>query len=160
MLVAGTSPSLGSTAPANSSQYQFGGGSYVSPYIHHAILSGLPLATEIFYKVGGSTSGFSGVMNITTHPGVGPQVPYLFAIMGDLGQTSNSADTLAHVAANPKVQAIMHVGDLSYADSDEPRWDSWQQLVAPVAAHIPYMTSVGNHEQEVLTLWKQLCRVI
>jgi hypothetical protein len=147
---AGTTLSLGSSAPANSSQYSFGG-YYGSPYIHHAILSGLPLATEIFYKVGGSTSGFSGVMNITTHPGVGAQVPYLFAVMGDLGQSANSVDTLAHITANPLIQAIMYVGDLSYADAegDHSRWDSWQSLVGPVAAHLPFMTSVGNHEIEV-----------
>jgi len=44
---------------------------------------------------------------------------------------------------------MIYVGDLSYADSDEPRWDSWQQLVAPVSSHMPWMVTAGNHEIEI-----------
>lgn len=146
----GTTPSMGTQAFGNSSQYTFMDGAYTSPFLHHTPLSGLPLATTIYYQVGGGASGWSSVMNFTTHPGVGPAVPLRFAVVGDLGQTTNSVDTVAHIAASPNTfNALIHAGDLSYADSDEPRWDSWQLMVQGVAQSLPWMTVVGNHEIEV-----------
>ena len=43
----------------------------------------------------------------------------------------------------------MIVGDLSYADSDQPRWDSWQNLIQNMSAALPTLVQVGNHEQEL-----------
>ena len=41
-------------------------------------------------------------------------------LIGDLGQTDNSASTLDHVtASNPG--SVINVGDLSYADGYQPR---------------------------------------
>lgn len=97
----GTTPSLGSTATGNSTRYTFHL-NYTSPYIHHAVLSGLATKTTYFYRVGGADCGFSSVFSVTTHPGVGAGVvPLKFAIIGDLGQTNNSNATLAHIAASP-----------------------------------------------------------
>lgn len=39
-------------------------------------------------------------------------------------------------------------GDLSYADNDQVRWDTWADLVQPLASTTPWMVSAGNHEQE------------
>ena len=126
--------------------------SYTSPWIYHVTLDGLTPGAQYYYTVGDSTSGVSPVMSFTAHPGasVGSATDYTFAIIGDLGQTNNSASTVAHVLNNKGVSAVIHVGDLSYADADETRWDSWQQLVAPLASQVPYIVQVGNHEQERL----------
>ena len=43
----------------------------------------------------------------------------------------------------------MIVGDLSYADSDQPRWDSWANLISNMSSQLPTMTQVGNHEEEI-----------
>lgn len=89
-------------------------------------------------------------MTFAAHPGagIGAKNPdgsdIIFAVIGDLGQTANSASTIAHVEGQPGVTTVVHVGDLSYADSDEPRWDAWQNLIAPLSQHTPYMTQVGN----------------
>lgn len=151
----GTSPSsLTSTATPNVTSYTFPETGYTSPFIMHATLTGLSADTQYFYTVGDAASGvFAGVMNFTSHPGEGlsSSGPVTFAVIGDLGQTSNSVDTLAHVAANPSLRALIHAGDLSYADNDEPRWDSWQNLTAPVSQYLPWMTVVGNHEIELDT---------
>ena len=65
-------------------------------------------------QVGGGASGTSPVLNFTSQPAPGlTGAPMTLAIIGDLGQTSNSADTLAHILQNPTLTAIMHVGDLS-----------------------------------------------
>jgi len=46
---------------------------------------------------------------------------------------------------------ILHAGDVCYAGTGsdweyEDVWDLWVDLVEPLAANIPYMFSVGNHE--------------
>ena len=61
---------------------------------------------------------------------MGSDIPLTFAMIGDLGQTNNSQGTLDHVAAHVgKFAAVMHFGDLSYADGNETRWDTWGRLV-------------------------------
>lgn len=39
-------------------------------------------------------------------------------------------------------------GDLSYADTLQPRWDSFGRLVEPLASRRPWMVTQGNHEVE------------
>ena len=142
----GTSPgALTNTVTGQTVTYEFSVGAYTSPYLHHALLTGLEPGTQYFYRVGGKC-GQSALANFTTSPG--PSERMTFAVMGDLGQTSNSADTLAHIVSNPEVDTIMHIGDLSYADSDEPRWDSWGALIDYASCRIPWNTIVGNHEVE------------
>lgn len=143
----GTQPgNLSLTVEGNSTTYS--AFFYTSPFLHHAIVQGLPLNSPVYYRVGSTQSGWSDVMNFTSHPGVGGKMSMLFAVVGDLGQTANSVDTMQHMMANPAIQAIVHAGDLSYADDDEPRWDSFQEMTAPYSQSMPWMVSVGNHEVE------------
>lgn len=143
----------------SSASYSLKGGSYVSPYIHHALMTGLPANTRIFYQVGSPSAGWSAVQNVTSHPGVGI-FPVRFGVVGDLGQTDNSANTIQHLMQGASSSAsggagaipwnsVLLVGDLSYADLYGPRWDSWQQLVQPMTAQLPMMTFPGNHEIEL-----------
>ncbi len=140
----GTSPSaLSQTATgAAPTTYTFKGG-YTSPYLYHVTLTGLAPATAYYYTVGDQTSGVSAVMNFTSSPGAALVPGFTIGIIGDLGQTANSQSTVDHIQANRDVDMIMHVGDLSYADSVETRWDSWQELVAPRASRVPYLVQVG-----------------
>ena len=39
---------------------------------------------------------------------------------------------------------VMHLGDISYADSDEPRWDSWAEQTQFLSSTLPYMVQVGK----------------
>ena len=110
----GLSPgSLTQTVTGTASTYDFG--SYTSPYLHHATLTGLTPNTQYFYTVGDATSGVSAVINFTAHPGVGADVtgpggmPWAMAIIGDLGQTSNSVSTIQHVMDRSGVSMVMHV---------------------------------------------------
>ncbi|GAB9470304.1 hypothetical protein Gpo141_00007554, partial [Globisporangium polare] len=74
--------------------------------------------------------------------------PVTIGVVGDLGQTMYSKQTLRHLASRTDMSAIIHAGDLSYADSNQARWDSWGSLVQPVASTMPWMVSAGNHEEE------------
>ncbi|XP_068652916.1 purple acid phosphatase 2-like [Aristolochia californica] len=122
---------------------------YTSGYIHHCTIKGLGYDTEYFYEVGiGNTER---QFWFRTPPAVGPDAPYTFGLIGDLGQTFDSNRTLAHYESNPiKGQAILFVGDLSYADDypfhDNDRWDSWGRFVERIAAYQPWIWTAGNHE--------------
>jgi len=90
------------------------------------------------------------------------------AIVGDLGQTYNSSVTMLHmyqaatttdynVITNTNttnnndtktVTLALCVGDMSYADSNPKRWDSWFALIEPLLSRIPLVTAAGNHEIE------------
>lgn len=138
----GTSPAALTQTVTGPAGAQYTAPFYTSPFIHHATVTGLQLGTTYYYQVGDQTSGLSAVMNFSSHPGTGAAMPHTFAIIGDPGQTANSASTFAHVSASSS-DSVVIVGDLSYADSDQPRWDSFQALIAPLTAHLPTMVMVG-----------------
>eukprot|EP01130_Rhizamoeba_saxonica_P013415 TRINITY_DN5729_c0_g1_i1.p1 TRINITY_DN5729_c0_g1~~TRINITY_DN5729_c0_g1_i1.p1 ORF type:complete len:256 (-),score=49.16 TRINITY_DN5729_c0_g1_i1:30-797(-) len=41
---------------------------------------------------------------------------------------------------------VIHAGDLSYANSYQPTWKKWLNMVQPIAQNVPYMVCPGNHE--------------
>ncbi|KAJ6708797.1 FE(3+)-ZN(2+) PURPLE ACID PHOSPHATASE 12 [Salix koriyanagi] len=122
---------------------------YTSGYIHHCTIEDLEFDTKYYYEVGiGNTSRQFWFL---TPPKPGPDVPYTFGLIGDLGQTSDSNRTLTHYELNPaKGQALLFVGDLSYANDypfhDNARWDTWGRFVERVAAYQPWIWTAGNHE--------------
>ncbi|XP_047319028.1 purple acid phosphatase 5-like [Impatiens glandulifera] len=127
---------------------------YTSGYIHHATLKDLKHDTKYQYKLTGSKH-VSRTFSFTTPPTPGPDVPYTFGIIGDLGQTFVSNQTLEHYLSNPiKGQAVLFAGDLSYADHypfhDNRRWDSFARLAEKSTAYQPWIITVGNHEIDFL----------
>ncbi|XP_010678957.2 purple acid phosphatase 6 isoform X1 [Beta vulgaris subsp. vulgaris] len=121
---------------------------YSSGYIHHATIRKLEYDTKYYYELGKGDSVRQ--FSFTTPPRSGPDVPYTFGIMGDLGQTYASNSTLGHYMANPKGQTVLFVGDLSYADDfpqhDQRKWDSWGRFIENSAAYQPWIWTAGNHE--------------
>ncbi|PWA99271.1 purple acid phosphatase [Artemisia annua] len=122
---------------------------YTSGFIHHCNIMNLEFDTKYHYQLGtGQTTRRFWFM---TPPPVGPDVPYTFGLMGDLGQTYDSNVTLTHYEMNPvKGQAVLFVGDLSYADyykfHDNSRWDSWGRFAERSTAYQPWIWTAGNHE--------------
>lgn len=70
---------------------------------------------------------------------------------GDVGQTGWSISTLQHVEESG-YDVLLFAGDLAYADYYQPLWDSFGQLVSPVASARPWMVTQGNHDVEVIPL--------
>ncbi|XP_061352389.1 purple acid phosphatase-like [Gastrolobium bilobum] len=122
---------------------------YTSGFIHHATIKNLEHNTKYYYEVGiESTTRQFWFM---TPPEVGPDVPYTFGLMGDLGQSFDSNKTLSHYEMNPKKgKAVLYVGDLSYADNypdhDNVRWDTWGRFAERSVAYQPWIWTAGNHE--------------
>ncbi|PIM99034.1 Purple acid phosphatase [Handroanthus impetiginosus] len=104
--------------------------------------------TKYIYKLGkhDETRRFS----FRTPPQVGPDVPYIFGVIGDLEQTYDSNQTLERYVSNPKGQAVLFIGDISYADNhpfhDNRRWDTWGRFAEKSTACQPWIWTAGNHE--------------
>ena len=125
--------------------------SYVSPMIYKVTLSGLLEGNQLYYyRVGSANTGFSSVYQFKSHPGVGKQVPITFHVIGDLGQTTNSEETLHEVNDNENALVtlsggLISMGDLSYANGYQPDWDSFGALKQISTAAIPMLTTLGNY---------------
>ena len=86
-----------------------------------------------------------------------PHSPTSLALVGDLGQTENSTKTMMHIwgatqetryLSSVPVSQLLIAGDLSYADSEPNRWDSWWDLIQPLSRSTTMHVAAGNHEIE------------
>uniref|UniRef100_A0A7N0T7D1 Purple acid phosphatase n=1 Tax=Kalanchoe fedtschenkoi TaxID=63787 RepID=A0A7N0T7D1_KALFE len=123
---------------------------YKSGYIHHCNLKNLEHDTKYYYEVG---TGGNNTRQFwfKTPPKVGPDVPFTFGLIGDLGQTFDSNATLTHYENNPiGGQTVLFLGDLSYADNhpnhDNVKWDTFGRFIERSAAYQPWIWTTGNHE--------------
>lgn len=122
---------------------------YASGTIHHVVIDGLEADSLYFYQIGDFTAdSTSGILNFRTQPAVGSKRPYTFAVVGDLGQTTDSSSTVNHILQKPYLGMILHAGDLSYADCRPELWDSYGILIEDLAKARPWMVTPGNHEIE------------
>ncbi|KAE9352150.1 hypothetical protein PF008_g5598 [Phytophthora fragariae] len=124
---------------------------YKSPWLHHVTIPGDKLSpdTTYYYQCGDEAGGWSTVYSFKTAVPVGSEAPQTFGVIGDLGQTEYSEQTIRHLTAvQSSMSMIVCAGDLSYADSDQDRWDRWGKLVEPLIARMPWMITSGNHEVE------------
>ncbi|XP_064391303.1 uncharacterized protein LOC135339110 [Halichondria panicea] len=129
--------------PANMSAY------FIDPgYLHDVLLTDLTPNTQYYYQVSG-TGISSETMTFRTSPHPGTNLPLTFDIYGDMDITKYSEQTAARVLTDIERGAsfILHIGDLSYATGIAYRWDEWMTLIEPLSSRVPYMVSVGNHEQ-------------
>lgn len=119
---------------------------YRSGNIHHTVIGPLQPTTVYFYRCGGRGPEFQ----LKTPPS---RLPITFAVAGDLGQSGWTKSTLDHIEqCNYDVHLLP--GDLSYADYLQHRWDTFGELVQPLASARPWMVTEGNHEEEKIPLVK------
>ncbi|CAM6105611.1 unnamed protein product [Calypogeia fissa] len=121
---------------------------YTSGLLHHVSLRNLQYDTHYYYKIGISNEEYlSFYGDFTTPPAPGPDTPLKFAIVGDIGQTYSSNTTLSHLEQSGG-QFLLNVGDFSYADGYQPRWDTWGRMMTPYLSKVPIIFTFGNHEIE------------
>eukprot|EP01083_Nonionella_stella_P201602 737399_1 len=120
-------------------------------------------------ELGPSTKTFTtSPLPTSGHQSKSPRPPTKLAIVGDLGQTYNSTITMLNIMSEiEKDKAIsisisnsnsnsnskhaslssdmilLVAGDLSYANSIQPQWDNWFQLMEPLIHRIPIMVAAG-----------------
>jgi len=70
-------------------------------------------------------------------------------LIGDMAYDVNSDYTVANVQAlveQGKVDIVLHIGDISYADGYDSHFDDFENKIQNIATRVPYMVSPGNHE--------------
>lgn len=120
-------------------------------HIHVARAASLLPGTRYYYRVGSQQTGlWSPVLQfIMPKSQVDPSSRMKMAVIGDMGadpQAVNTIAALTKLAQSESLDSILHVGDISYADGDEERWDIFMRQIQGYAAFTPYMTTPGNHE--------------
>ena len=124
---------------------------YKSGYIHHVVLTNLEPETQYYYQCINHLYLSNDKTDIyrfktLTHPGNSKQIT--FGVLGDIGQTFHSVLTVKHMMNEQDINMILHAGDLSYADCDQTLWDSYGEMIEPLASNTPWMVCPGNHEIE------------
>ncbi len=122
---------------------------YKSGYIHQVLITDLHPLTKYYYQCGDFINSItSELLSFNTLPNPGFNQQLTFAVLGDIGQTKNSVSTINHIMKNKDVSMILHTGDLSYADCNQTLWDTYGNMIQPLASYIPWMVCPGNHEIE------------
>jgi acid phosphatase type 7 len=107
-------------------------------------MSDLKEGTTYYYRVGDGADRWSQIFSLDTFV---PSQPISYAIIADMDFESNDTiNNVAQLVADKKIQAVIHSGDISYADGYEPHWDVFFRRIEPIAAYVPYMVTPGNHE--------------
>lgn len=99
----------------------------------------------------GSIYGWSALYWFRTPPSNQDDWSPSLAIFGDMG--NENAQSLARLQEESQRQmydAIIHVGDFAYdMDSENAAiGDQYMRQIETLAAYVPYMVCVGNHEEK------------
>lgn len=73
-----------------------------------------------------------------------------FAVYGDLGlENAQSMPRLLDDVSKGMYDAVLHVGDMCYDmyENQSYKGDAFMNMIEPIAAQLPYMVCVGNHEE-------------
>ncbi|XP_077516899.1 acid phosphatase type 7-like isoform X3 [Amblyomma americanum] len=134
-------------ATGYSSKFYDGGSERRLIFIHRVVLEDLrPGAFHVYHC--GSRMGWSATFWFRSKNASAHWSPRL-AVFGDMGNVNaQSLPFLQEEAQKGTIDAALHVGDFAYnMDSDNARvGDEFMRQIEPVAAYVPYMTCVGNHE--------------
>jgi purple acid phosphatase-like protein/calcineurin-like phosphoesterase family protein len=135
-------------------------------YYVHAALDDLLPGRTYYYAVGhhghdpGDMTTFGRVDSFTTAPSRRRvSHPFTFTAFGDQGVSPHALSNDGQVVAQSPAFHL-HAGDLCYADATgqgkltdlyEPKtWDQFLTQTEPVAASVPWMAALGNHDMEAL----------
>jgi hypothetical protein len=102
-------------------------------------------AQTLRYRVGSDAKGWSPERNVSLGARNGT---WTFVAYGDHGSESEQSKALVPLVAAQRPNAVLHAGDLSYANGKPPLWDQWFRLIEPLASTTFYMAAPGNHEHE------------
>lgn len=130
-------------------------------YIHSTVMTGLQPSTSYPYKYGSDSAGWSEQVQFRTPPAGGSN-ELKFLAFGDMGKAPlddsvehyiqpgsiSVAKAVLDYVDSGNVDAIFHIGDISYATGFLVEWDFFLNLISPFASRVSYMTAIGNHERD------------
>lgn len=119
-------------------------------YLYDVLLTSLKENTQYYYKCGGAGFKYSSIRTFTTSLVKGSPDSFKFAVYGDMDITSHpGAEATASLLFKEahSLSFALHIGDISYASGLSYRWEEWMTMIEPYSSLMPYMVSVGNHDQ-------------
>jgi len=127
---------------------------FIDPgYMHTILLEDIRPSAMYYYRVGTDEHGWSAIYSFTNRPASKEEAVYIVAYgdMGlapvELGAKPTIDRVTARVTSN-NVTCVLHIGDISYARGIAAQWDGFMTQIEQIAARVPYMTSIGNHEYD------------
>ncbi|KAI6192261.1 Purple acid phosphatase [Aphelenchoides bicaudatus] len=117
-------------------------------YFHRALIEGIKPGKRYIYRVGSPDFGVSSIFSFTGLK-ERPDGGFTYCVFGDMGNVNaRSLGRIQRMAQDGEFDLLLHVGDISYNLDHENGsiGDEFLRQIEPVAAYIPYMVSVGNHE--------------
>ena len=112
---------------------------------HMATMTGLEPGEEVTYRVGDGNS-WSEEMTFTT---IDPNANrFEWISIADHGMSDEGLQVSDAILADTTAQMVTISGDISYANGDQSAWDDYFDVNEASMQTIPWMTAVGNHENE------------
>ncbi|KAI6194353.1 Purple acid phosphatase [Aphelenchoides besseyi] len=144
----GENGSFNRKVEAQISSFVDGGKKHTVRYIHRALIENVQPIHRYVYRVGSeygwsSIYSFVGLKNRTDDK-------FTVAVYGDMGNiNARSLGKLQQMSQNGEFDMIIHNGDLAYdlIDHDGDVGDEFMRQIEPMAAYVPYMINVGNHDR-------------
>lgn len=147
----GTTKQLGLRAEGRRPTY-----AYETGAIAEVLLTGLRPDTTYFYRVGDPAGGWSEIQSFRT--GETRSRRFTFTAFGDHGVSADAIQNVKNVLAErPRFHLLL--GDVSYANGKQSIWDDYLKQIEPMTRVIPFMLTLGNHENEKLTVNGQEQRI-
>ena len=112
---------------------------------HMATMTDLVPGEEVTYRVG---SGGDWSEEFTFTPIDSSAQHFEWISIGDHGDSSEAMDVSDGIIADSAAQMVTISGDISYADGEQSAWDDWFNYQQDSMTRIPWVTAVGNHENE------------
>ncbi|KAI0213631.1 Acid phosphatase type 7 [Lamellibrachia satsuma] len=117
-------------------------------YMHRVKIRGLACGQKYNYHVG-SPLGWSDLYSFKAMEN-GTNWTVRLAVFGDMGnENARSLGRLQEETQRGHFDAFLHVGDFAYdMHTDNAKiGDAFMNQIQAIAAYVPYMTCVGNHER-------------
>ena len=111
---------------------------YTSPFLYSVQIDALVKGMKYYYQVDGSCNVYS--FKIPTE-----SYPLTVGLVADLGTTAIS-NTSVHVLRSFNPDVVLFAGDLCYADGFGEVWDTFGNMMEPLAASVPILMTGGDHE--------------
>ena len=112
---------------------------------HMATMTDLTPGEEVTYRVG---SGGSWSDEYTFTPIDPSAKQFEWISIADHGDSSEGMDVSEAIIADSDARLVTISGDISYADGEQSAWDDWFNVQQDSMTVIPWITGVGNHENE------------
>lgn len=140
----GETPSLGRVEAGTRPTY-----AYETGALAEVSLTRLRPGRTYYYRVGDPEGGWSPIRTFRT---VDRSLEHFsFTAFGDHGIAPDSQKNVQNIVRERPAFHVL-LGDISYANGNQPVWDDYFRQIEPMAATIPTMPVLGNHENEKLKM--------